>query len=92
MDFDFNFELAAAPQVESGVEQPTTHSQAVAQQPFHTQQTVQPQYSHEQQTQQLSTEVDNAQKVSDNNDLFGDLEYERLAAELEPLATFNAEN
>lgn len=56
------------------------------------QQTGQPQPEHEQQIQQPSTKVDNFQQVLIDDDLLGDQESEQLAADLEPLARYNAEN
>lgn len=74
---DFDFSLNSLPQGDSSKDQQTIQQNQPAQ---------------EQHVQQQSAEGENADQVSNNDDLFGDIDYEQFAAGLGPLARFNAEN
>lgn len=67
--------------------------QAIQQQPAQQSQPVQQnQPAQERQVQLQSTAGENAEQVSNHDDLFGDMDYEQFGADLAPLARFNAEN
>lgn len=79
---DFDFSLNSLPQGDSSKDQQTVNPQPAQQN----------QPAQEQHVQQQFTEGENADQVSNNDDLFGDMDYEQFAAGLGPLARFNAEN
>lgn len=89
---DLNFVVDAGLQGDSTMTQEAVNPQQDFPHQGVPQQPSQHQPSEEESVQQQSMEGANAQQVSNSDDMFADLNYEDLAAYLEPLVRFNAEN